>query len=139
MIKYKKQYLFSITFLENNNLNGYTCKLIVTADNSYDFKTSMKSTTDDLDDFVKETLVLIDKSFIFNKNTNNSFENNLIDVLKNNKQKMYAIDFDFSVQKFAEHLFKKLNFNCVMENKDYRIESIELSFKENESVIIKEN
>ena len=139
MLKINQEYLFNITFVNNNNLCGYTCKINVCAENTYDMNFSKKSINEELKDFLQNQISLIDNAFICNKNTTNQFEKDLINLLKNNNQKMYNIDFDFTLINLTKHIFKKINFDCVMENKDFRIESIDLQLKPNENIVIKEN
>ena len=139
MLKINQEYLFNITFVNNNKLCGYTCKINICAENTYEISFSKKSINEELQDFIQNQILLIDNAFVYNKNTNNQFEKDLINLLKSNNQKLYGIENDFSLINLTKHIFKKLNFDCVMENKDFRIESINLQLNPHESIIIKEN
>ena len=133
MIEITKEFTFDMAhMLENHpgkckNLHGHTYKLKISATSIFDNNYDMVVDFADLKNFVN-TLVVdkMDHAFAYKKTTTDVCEKAIAEILEQNGRKTIAFDFRPTAERMAEHIYKSLNFACVMESKTYRISKVEL-------------
>ena len=135
MTIFSNQFRFSSTYFDNT-IKGDTFKVTVYG------KMLLDSDMPDFDDFkkfVKNNIInKLDNAFLYNKNIGNNEQlNNILAlIMLDDKQKTFAFDSDVNMLTVANKILKTLNFCAVMENKDYRIYSVEIYKSKSQKIIV---
>lgn len=136
MISIKKEYNFNFSLIDNEtkNLTGQSLKLYITFESVFDSMDNTHIEKWQINDFVQNSILeKINNAFICKKDNQDLFINQLTKLLIDNNKKILLLDFEPTVEKLCVYISKCLNFSCVVENKDFRITSIEL-FKDNSQI-----
>lgn len=142
MKEIKKGFTLNIAHLhpDNPNLHGHTFRIFVTANGIFEDENDSALNLSELTCFVEAKIInILNDAFLYNEKSKYEYEQEIAKILIDNNKKTLAFNGIPSTSRIADYIFKTLNFNCVIENKLFRISCVEIVDTPLFSVIVKDN